>query len=175
MRDQAVAEQRVMFDELHRVNNDANMQSLGNLQKKKKRESPIFKVKVTEHVFDIIPNYSCKRWDGPREHQEANMFACSQNAHRICTRVVGTHHEVKKKGYDQKSHNNSWADGCGLVKPPNSRIEWLTRSRWTSYQTRGFVHDVPASGVATIRHGNYRESGARRLRSAIAKETGKVR
>ena len=46
------------------------------------------------------------------------------------------------------------------------------KHRWTSSQTRGFVHDVPASGVATIPDGIYREAGAKRLRNAIAKETG---
>ena len=46
--------------------------------------------------------------------------------------------------------------------------------RWTSCQTRGFVHDVPASGVAMIPDGNYREAGARYLRSAKAEATGTV-
>ena len=47
---------------------------------------------------------------------------------------------------------------------------------WTSCQTRGFVPDVPASGVATIpRRQLYREAGARHLRSAKAERTGTAR
>ena len=43
-----------------------------------------------------------------------------------------------------------------------------------SCQTHGFVHGMPASNVTTTPDGNNRGARARRLRSAIAKVTGKV-
>ena len=44
---------------------------------------------------------------------------------------------------------------------------------WTRCPTRGFLHDAPASGQAMIPDGNYREAGARHLRSAKTEDTGK--
>ena len=78
--------------------------------------------------------------------------------------VVHSSHTAKSRGF-----NNRTAQTYAKVNVTNNE-DW-----WTGCQTLGFVHDVPASGVAMIPDGNYREAGARHLRSPKAEETATVR
>ena len=82
MRDHAEAWQRVSSQKVCRINADTDVQSTWNVRpseaKTNKKNISNIKVQMHVHVLVMVTNQWIRRWDGPREHQEAAIFGWPQ-------------------------------------------------------------------------------------------------
>ena len=144
MHNQAVAEQRVISEKVHRVNNDANVRSLGHLQTRRKRKAQSSKCKL-QHMSLTL--FQIREAGGGVVHEITKR---PSDVPRISARVSGTHHKARKRKNEKEKSST-----CVRPEETEHLMEPWVRTRQATKLSHRVAHsqtwcfrDSPQRAVA---------------------------